>query len=143
MRREPMREIRQIPTGFWVAKRRIVPYALLVSVAWAILEFSKDRPGRAIYPCAFGAYFLFSYFRTRRGGAEIPRIPEEYRFYEVYGFFGGCFIIGVTLSVLAILGVAHIGIVIGSAGLIGAVVSAYAIACEAQNVQRRRSKSAL
>lgn len=41
---------------------------------------SKDRPGRAIYPCTFGAYFLFSYFRTRPGGAEIPEIPEEYRF---------------------------------------------------------------
>lgn len=120
MSREPMEVIRQIPTWFWLAKRRIVPVGLLISIAWAILEFSKDRPGRAIYPCAFGAYFLFSYCRTRRGGAEIPEIPDEYRFYEVYGFFGGCFIVGVTFFVLAIFGVAHIGIVIGSAALVGA-----------------------
>jgi hypothetical protein len=70
-------------------------------------------------------------------------MPEEYRFYEVYAFFGGCFIIGVTVFVLAIFGVAHIGIVIGGAGLVGAVVSTYAIAREAQNVRRRRRKSAL
>jgi hypothetical protein len=136
-----MREIQRIPTGFWLANRRIVPYALLVSVAWAILEFSKDRPGRAIYPCAFGAYFLFAYFRMRRGGAETPRIPEEYRFYEVYAFFGGCFIVGVVLFVLAMLGVAHIGMVIGIAGLIGAVVSAYAIVREAQDVRRRHREA--
>ena len=118
-----------------MANRRIVPYALLVSVAWAILEFSKDRPGRAIYPCAFGVYFLFSYFRTRRGGGEIPRIPEEYRYYEMYAFFGGCFIVGVVFFGLAVLGVAHIGIVIGSAALIGAVVSAYAIVRETQSTR--------
>jgi hypothetical protein len=135
-----MEMIRQGPRWFWLANRRIVPYALLVSAAWATFEFSKDRPGRAIYPVAFGAYFLFSYFRMRLGGAELPEIPEEYRFYEVYGFFGACFIIGVTFFVLAIFGLAHIGIVIGIAGLIGAVVSAYAVAREAQNVRHRRGE---
>jgi hypothetical protein len=130
-----MREIRRIPTGFWLANRRIVPYALLISVAWAIFEFSKDRPGRAIYPVAFGVYFLFSYFRTRRGGAEIPEIPEEYRFYEVYGFFGACFIIGVTFFVLAVLGVAHVGIVIGAIALVGALISGYAIVRESRRAR--------
>jgi hypothetical protein len=118
-----------------------VPVGFLISVAGAVLEFSKDRPGRAIYPVAFGAYFLFSYFRTRRGGAESPEIPEEYRYYEVYGFFGACFIVGVAFVVLAILGVAHIGIVIGTAALIGAVISAYAIVREAQNVRRKRREA--
>jgi hypothetical protein len=132
--------IRQIPTGFWLAKRRILPYALLLSVAWAILEFSKDRPGRATYPFAFGAYFLFSYFRTRRGGGEIPKPPEEYRFYEVYAFFGGCFIVGVAFFVLAILGLAYVGIVIGVVALVGAAVSAYAIVWEAQNMRREHGE---
>lgn len=130
-----MEVIRQTPRWFWLAKRRIVPVGLLISVAWAILEFSKDRPGRAIYPVAFGAYFLFSYFRTRRGGGEIPRIPEEYRYYEVYGFFGSCFVIGVTFFVLAVLGVAHIGIVIGTIALVGAAVSAYAIVRESRRAR--------
>jgi hypothetical protein len=133
--RESMREMRQIPTGFWLANRRIVPYALLISAAWAIFEFSKDRPGRAIYPCAFGAYFLASYFRTRRGGREISKPPEEYRFYEVYAFFGGCFIVGVVFFVLAIMGLAHIGIVIGVVALVGAAVSAYAIVRETQSAR--------
>jgi len=133
-----MREIRHIPTGFWLARRRILPYALLLSVAWAIFEFSKDRPGRAIYPLAFGAYFLFSYFRTRREGGEIPKPPEEYRFYEVYAFLSGCFVVGVVFFVLAILGLAHMGIVIGAVALVGAAVSAYAMVWEVQNRRRRR-----
>jgi hypothetical protein len=136
-----MEVIRQAPRWFWLARRRIVPYALLLSVVWAILEFNKDRPGRAIYPVAFGSYFLYSYFRMRRGGLELPEIPEEYRFYEVYGFFGGCFVVGVVLFVLAILGVAHIGIVIGGAALVGAAVSAYALVREAQNVYRQRREA--
>jgi hypothetical protein len=133
-----MRETRRIPTGFWLAKRRILPYALLLSVAWAIFEFSKGRPGRAIYPLAFGAYFLFSYLRTRRRGEESPKIPGEYRFYEVYAFFGGCFIVGVIFLVLAISGVAHIGIVIGVVAMVGAAVSACAIVWETHNRRRQR-----
>jgi hypothetical protein len=128
---------------FWLARQRFLPVALLLSAVWAVLEFCEDRPGRAIYPLVFGAYFVFAYLRVKRGGGGIPKIPDEYRFYEVYGFFGGCFIVGVTFVVLAIFGIAHIGIVIGSAALLGAVVSVYAIVREAQNVRRRRGKSAL
>lgn len=128
-------EIQQAPRWFWLAKRKIVPVGLLLSAILFVLAHSNNRVGNEIYALVFGAYFLFSYFRTRRGGAEIPRIPEEYRFYEVYGFFGACFVVGVTFFVLAILGVAHIGIVIGSAGLIGAGVSAYAIVRESRRVR--------
>jgi hypothetical protein len=138
-----MREIQQIPRLFWLAKRKILPIGLLLSAVWAVLALSHRRPGSEIYALVAFAYFLFSYFRTRRGGGEIPRIPEEYQFYEVYGFFGACFIIGMTFFVLAMLGVAHIEMVIGIAGLIGAAASAYAIVREAQNMQRRRRKSAL
>jgi hypothetical protein len=131
-------EIRQIPRWFWLAKQKVLPVGLLLSAVWAILAFSNDRPLRGTYALVFGAYFLFSYFRTRRGGARIPKIPDEFQFYEVYGFFGGCVLVGVVLFVLAILGVAHIEIVIGTAGLIVAGASGYAIVRETQNVRRRR-----
>ncbi len=131
-------EIRQIPRWFWLAKQRILPFGLLLSAVLVILAFSNNRPGDAIYALVFGAYFLFSYVRARRGYKSIPEIPDEFRFYEVYGFFGGCVLVGVTLFVLALLGVAHIGIVIGTAALVGAAVSVYAIVREAQNVRRKR-----
>ena len=133
-----MGAIRQIPADFRLMIQRLVPVGLLLSVVWTILEFSKDKPGRAVYPLAFGAYFLFSYFRARRGGAGIPNIPAEYQFYEVYGFFGAWVFIGVTIFVLAVLGIAHIGIAIGTAGLIVAAASGYAIVRETQNMRRRR-----
>jgi len=79
-------------------------------------------------------FLIFSH-ETRRG--RNPRDSRGVSIHEVYGCFGGCVLVGVAFFVLAVLGVAHIGIVIGSAGLIGAVASAYAIVREAQNVRHR------
>jgi hypothetical protein len=89
----------------------MVPLGLLPSVVWAVLEFRKDRLAGGAFALIFVAYFLFSYVRRRRGYASIPKVPDEFRFYEVYGFVGGCVLVGVTLFVLAVLGVAHIGMV--------------------------------
>jgi hypothetical protein len=131
-------EIQQIPRSFWLVKRRVLPLGPVFSAVWVILEFSHDRPFQGVWALVFFAYFLFAYLRARRGAAEIPEIPEEYRSYEVYGFFGSCLLIGVTFFVLAVLGVAHIGIVVGTVALAGAVISAYAIVREAQNMRCRR-----
>jgi hypothetical protein len=131
-------ETRRVPRSFWLAKRKFVPIGLLLSGAWLALAFSNHRRGSEIYALAFGAYFLFAYVRSKRGGDGILKIPDEYRSYEIYGFFGGCFLVGMTLFVLAVLGVAHIGLVIGTAALVGAAVSGCAIVREAQNMRRRR-----
>jgi hypothetical protein len=65
----------------------------------------------------------------------MSEIPKEYQFYEVYAFFGGCFIVVVVFFGLAVLGIAHIGIVIGVVALVGAVICGYVLVREARSAR--------
>jgi hypothetical protein len=112
------------PAWFWVGKQGISLLGLVLAVFWAVLEIRKDRPIGVTYAFVCAAYCGFSHLRAKRDAARPPGVPVEYRRYQVYGVLGGWAVVGGMVVVLALLGVAHIGVVLGTALLIGAAISA-------------------
>jgi hypothetical protein len=131
-----MEMIRQIPREFRLAIRRLGLVVALLLAVWAVLEFSRGRPGNGAYTLAFAALLLLLDFRARRREMIFAKIPSEFQFYEVYGFFGALIFLGIAALVLAILNV--VGIVVGITGSVVAVASVYAIVREAQSARRKR-----
>jgi hypothetical protein len=119
--------IQKFPTWFRIVVKRAAPLEVLLSVIWAIQEFSKGRPCYGAYALALGAWVALSYFFARKQEVTLLKIPSEFQFYEICGFFGGCAFVGVTTFILAALDIAHFELIIGILCLIVAVISVFVV----------------
>lgn len=131
--------MKDIPDVGALWRRWLTPSGIIGAAFWAVYEFSNARLVGGICGVVAAIVIVFFFRRQRRLALSSSSVTssDEQKLIEFYAFVGTSAVAGMTVTVLAVVGVLRPEIVFGVIGAVVAGACLYVIGA----VAARRSRS--